>query len=539
MLTSSRRRFLAAAGAIGAAGLSGGLLSGCNSGGAGGGTELGSTDLQLPTYVPNGRAKPDLPPIDPTGVSGYLKYPGERFGTVDTPPLTTGETITALLPISNQPPVARDENVVWRNAEDKLGGAVDMILITESDYLQRFNTTIAGGDIPDLVFFQPIAGYNELLSSTFEDLTPHLAGDAISAYPNLAAIPGAIWEATAKGGRLYGLPIPRNGMQGLGNYHAEMFEAAGGQPSSVEDYVALLKDLTNPGKRRWGMVSHRGGGYNLHQFLQLLGAPLNWRQQPDGSLVNVFETDEYVEAVELVTTLFADGVFHPDTGAPNAKVKAIFNRGEAAVDGATVTALLGAVREMSSIDKNFRPRALVPFDGSQGVAWMDFLTKQMTCIRKADTERVEEILRLLNYVAAPLGSDEDLVLSYGKEGETYDFADGVPVVRKEFESHASIPWASLTSAPMAFFNDRYPETVKPRYDGTKALAKFLVKDPCAQAYSPTDAEQGTTLRQQVADATNDIISGRRPMGELQQTVDTWRSSGGDKMRDEYAADLGL
>src|SRR5699024_4739909 len=125
---------------------------------------------------------------------------------------------------------------------EKLGGAVDMILITESDYLQRFNTTIAGGDIPDLMFFQPIAGYNELLNAAFEDLTPHLAGDAISAYPNLAAIPSAIWEATAKGGRLYGLPIPRNGMQGLGNYHAEMVADAGGYPTSVEEYFAVLKD---------------------------------------------------------------------------------------------------------------------------------------------------------------------------------------------------------------------------------------------------------------------------------------------------------
>lgn len=539
MFTSSRRRFLGVAGALGVAGLSGGLLAGCGSGGGGGAApKVGTTELQLPKYIPNPKVKPDLPAIEPAGVTGYLEYPSERFSTVDEPPLTSGEMITALLPISNQPPVPRSENLVWQNAEKQLGGPVDIIMITGSDYRQRFNTTIAGGDIPELVFFQPIAGYNQLLTTTFEDLTPHLAGDAISKYPNLAAIPPALWEAVAKGGRIYGLPIARNGMQGLGNYHSEMFEEAGGYPTSVEEYLELLRDLTNPAKRRWGMVAHSRGGYNMSQFLQFLGAPLNWRQESDGSLTNVVETDEYAEAVEIVAKLFADGVFHPDTGAPNAKVKAIFNRGEAAVDGGTVTALLGAVREMSAIDKSFKPQALVPFEGSKGVAWMDFLSKQMTCVRKGDKERVEEILRLCNYLAAPLGADEDLTLSYGKEGTTYDFVDGLPKVREEFESHASIPWSAITRAPFTFFNDRYPATVEPRYNGTKELSKFLVKDPCSQAYSTTDAEKGATLSQLVADVTNDIISGRRKMADLEPTIEEWRSSGGNKMRDEYAAEIG-
>src|SRR5699024_6229762 len=60
MFTSSRRRFLAAAGALGAAGLSGSVLAGCGSGGSNGsGAKLGTTELQLPNYIPNTRAKPD------------------------------------------------------------------------------------------------------------------------------------------------------------------------------------------------------------------------------------------------------------------------------------------------------------------------------------------------------------------------------------------------------------------------------------------------------------------------------------------------
>jgi len=532
-VTGSRRGFLGALALSGLAVAGGGLLAGCDAGP--GATPLGTEKLTLPTYVPNATVKPDLPAIDPTGVSGYLKYPSERFATVTDKPLTSGKKITAILPISSQPPVARDKNAVWKNAEEQLGGEVELILITESDYRQRFNTTIAGGDLPDLVFFQPIAGYDQLLATTFTDLTPYLAGDAIKAYPNLAAIPAAIWEAAAKGGRLYGVPIPRNGMQGLGNYHSQMFEAEGGYPTSMDEYVSLLKALTNPSKRRWGMVAHASGGYNLSQFLQLLGAPFNWRQESDGTLTNVVETPEYAEAVELVAKLFADGIFHPDTGAPNAKVKALFGRGEAAVNGDTVTALLGAVRDMTAIDSSFKPAALTPFSGSKGVAWMDFLTKQMTCIRQADKERVEELLRFLNYLAAPLGSDEDLVLSYGKEGETFDFTDGVPQVRKEFESHAAIPWGAITTGPMTFFDDRLPATVAPRYEGTKALAPFLVKDPCAGAYSATDAEKGATLKQQMADVANDIISGRRPLSELAPAIDKWRADGGDQMREEYAA----
>lgn len=80
--------------------------------------------------------------------------------------------------------------------------------------------------------------------------------------------------------------------------------------------------------------------------------------------------------------------------------------------------------------------------------------------------------------------------------------------------------------------------MEPRYNGTKELSKFLVKDPCSQAYSTTDAEKGATLSQLVADVTNDIISGRRKMADLEPTIEEWRSSGGNKMRDEYAAEIG-
>lgn len=538
MFNTSRRDLLKTSFALGAAAGLGGLVAGCQAGGARGPGLSGGQKLVLPQYVPQAKAKPDLPAIDPTGTCGYTKYPAERFSTVEGKVLTSGKRITAILPISSQPPAARGQNKVWSNAETKLGGEIDMILITESDYRQRFNTTIAGGDLPDLVFFQPIAGYNQLLEAAFEDLTPFLSGDAIQEYPNLASIPAAVWEATAKGGRLYGLPVPRNGMSGLGNYHAEMFDEIGGYPKDLDEYLAYLHELTRPSQRRWGMVAHASQGYNLNQFLQLVGAPSQWRQEPDGHLTNVIETDEYAKALEICAKLFSDGVYHPDTGAPNAKIKAIFDNGEAAVNGDTVTGLLGAVREMSAIDKSFRPRAIIPFKGSKGVAWMDFLTKQMTVIKKAEKERVKEILRLCNYLAAPLGSDEDLVLSYGVEGETFDFKNGVPEVRKEFQPHASIPWKSIAAGPMTFFDDRFPATVEPRYQGTKELSQFLVKDPCAGAYSATQAERGATLAQNMQDFSSDVIAGRQKLGGLPDAVKKWRNDGGDKMREEFAEDLG-
>ena len=537
-----RRTFLSRTGlaAAGFGALAGGVtLSGCSEDAQQ--TAIASKKAPLPAYVPQAKSHPDLPAIAPTGTCGYKRYPTERFSTVSEKPLASGTTITAVVPISAAPPVQGDRNVIKKLAEKKLGGTVRFTAITESDYGQRFNTTIAGGDLPDVMFFQRVASYADLLQAKFADLTEHLAGDAIKDYPNLANIPSAIWEATAVGDKLFGLPLPRNGTQGLGLYHKEMFDKVGGYPKTADEFLDYLKELTRPDQKRWGMVSHQGTGYNLSTFTQMFGAPLNWRKESDGSLIAAVATDEYRAAVDFARKCFASGVYHPNSNGPNAQVKAIFNNGQAAVNGDTVTALLGAVTGQAGINPKFDPQALAPIshDGSSDpVVYMDFLSKQFVVLKKASGDKIKQILRLANFLAAPLGSDEELLLSSGVEGKTFTFDDhGQPQLMKGFDNQGA-PWGTIAAGPMEFFDAEVPATVVARYNGTKILSPALIKDPTATYYSATQASKGATLNQKLGDVCTSVIAGRSPMADFDKAVKAWKSGGGDKIKEELETAMG-
>jgi putative aldouronate transport system substrate-binding protein len=45
--------------------------------------------------------------------------------------------------------------------------------------------------------------------------------------------------------------------------------------------------------------------------------------------------------------------------------------------------------------------------------------------------------------------------------------------------------------------------------------------------------RGPGLDQAVSDGVADIVVGRRELGELDQFVQTWRSNGGDQIRQEF------
>lgn len=528
----SRRTLLAGAGAGALAVTAAGSLTACGNGGSA--QDLANGKATLPSYQPITRSHPDLPSIPPCGVTGYYRYPKARFRSVAKTP-ASGGTISALVAITAPPPTPHDQNRIWQAAEKRIGARMNLTMITQSDYKQRFTTTIAGGDLPDFMLFQKIANYAQLLQAKFADLTPLLGGDAVHEYPNLANIPTVCWQQAAVGNKLYGLPLCRNGMQGPGLYHKEMFDEVGGYPKDADEFFTFVKELTRPKQNRWGIVGHQGSAYSLKTALMLFKVPFNW-ELSGGKLTKDIETDAHKEAVAYLRKLYAAGVFHPDSNAPNNRTKNIFNNGSAAVSTDTVTGLLGAVKNQAKVNPKFQPRALkaLAHDGSRGIVYLDFLINSFAVLKKGDEKRLKELLRVADFLAAPIGSQEQQLLTYGVEGETFRFDDkGTPVLTAGHENDSAIPWGFIVNGPMELFDAANPDTVKYRYEGVKDLSPYTVKDPTAGQYSATDATVGETLTQNIMDTCTSIIAGRKPMSAYDAMVKQWRAQGGDKMRDEY------
>jgi putative aldouronate transport system substrate-binding protein len=116
----------------------------------------------------------------------------------------TGSTVTALVVDYYPPPTASDQNPTWQAVNKALNADFQMTQAAGTDYPLRMATMMAGNDTPDIIhlyfgitgpFVPP--GTAEFVKAKCQDLTQFLAGDAITDYPNLAAIPTYAWSNSA------------------------------------------------------------------------------------------------------------------------------------------------------------------------------------------------------------------------------------------------------------------------------------------------------------------------------------------------------
>ena len=102
-----------------------------------------------------------------------------------------------------------------------MGVNLELQMVSNADYLQKFPTVIAGNELPDMLQTPngsppPIPNLPQLLDKRFTNLTEYLSGDAVKEYPILANLPTRTWKSAVFNGGIYGIPIPRGA---IGSYH--------------------------------------------------------------------------------------------------------------------------------------------------------------------------------------------------------------------------------------------------------------------------------------------------------------------------------
>jgi putative aldouronate transport system substrate-binding protein len=159
----------------------------------------------------------------------------------------------------------------------------------------------------------------------------------------------------------------------------------------------------------------------------------------------------------------------------------------------------------------------------------------MNVLKKNTPEKLKEILRIMNWLASPFGSQEDLLLSYGLEGQDFTFDDkGNPVASKEGTGRAGyVPWRYIAQHPWAYYQSDLPGFAKASYDNEHASIPYGIDDPTNGFYSPTAYGKGVQADQAFFDGVRDILLSRRPMSDYDQILADWRTTAGDTMRKEY------
>ncbi|WP_020387152.1 extracellular solute-binding protein [Kribbella catacumbae] len=541
--STNRRTFLSLIGAGAAIAAGGTTLSACSSSDGKSATANGRAETEdklsglLPKYIGYDSVKPDLPGEN-GAAPGFTKYPAELKRAVPEKAVKSGKEVSAMTPLWSPLPPGLGHNSYFDANNERIGAPVRFNILSGNDYGDKLGPLLAAGNVPELLCVPGwnIAGltrFAQAVDKLFEDLTPFLAGDKVSAYPMLANLPTRAWAYGVWNSQLKAVPFPSDGFPWALYYRKDIFDQVGAEPpKTTDDVLALGKQLTDQKAKRWAF----GGIYD--EMVRAFGAPSDWRKDSSGKLVNKIETPEFEEAVAFVRKVFQAGYVHPEVvGNNDTDQNALFEGGQIVMRQNGLGGWQESLQRQSQINPKFNPQLVLPFahDGGTPITWGGDPAGIFTFVKKGlGQERVAELLGVLNYTAAPFGTEEYQTYMYGQEGKHYTRqSSGAPKLTALGQKEVSQTYIFLGGRPTAITQSEYPGYVQAMSEWQNAAAKVRQKS----LFDGIRVEQPTkmaALAQPFDDKLQDIFRGRRPVSELKTAVKEWQTNGGNEGRDFYA-----
>lgn len=535
----TRRGFLASASIAGTASITGGLLVGCSTDGAspppgsGGGGGGGSEPLTLPTYRQVVTAEPDLAPTAEGVPAGFFRHPRPPQEVVDATP-GTGGTVSAMYGLTGSVTPTGGSNSWLTEMQERLGVTLDLNLVPNADYPQKFATALTG-DLPDLVSIRTVPRLPELLESRFEDLTEHLSGDAVLDYPNLANLPTPSWQSTIFKGRIFTVP-PQNLIgQPTWVSRMDLLKEAGAntEPTNGDEVIEMCRAVTDPARGRYAF----GAGQNTMNLLAcaMFDTANGWAIDDAGGFTYHIETEEYRNALEFANRMWNEEVIHPDAFGMNpSDALAKYNAGQVVFHAQGGTGYQSGIlaQKVPGLELAFFHPPMA--DGSgPGTKRLGSGTFNLTAISKQDSpDRVRELLSILNYLASPWGSEEALFRSWGQEDVHYTWDDelDVPV---DTGAPGPLQITYLAGPPFTLFAPGFEDATRAMHAHQMETIPTGRSNASAGLTSETQVSDGPNLTARLNDARDAVVQGRRPLSDWDAIVTEWRDGGGDKMREEY------
>ncbi|MER5752821.1 extracellular solute-binding protein [Streptomyces sp. NPDC002088] len=536
----SRRSFLAST-AVATAAVAGGmpLLAAC--GGSDSGSREGTTsgkkaDKMLPTYVASTVAQPDLPSKNGSAAGYTNKVDLAALATSVPDKLGTGASFKIMSPFWGTPPkagcayytaldAAAGTKVTWQNQDG-------------NTYGQKLGAVLASSDIPDMVVvpsWELVGKISNAVSAKFMDLGPYLAGDKVKKYPNLAAIPSDSWRMGIFGGALRGIPMPTaSATFNPAYYRKDIFDKKGYKvPTSPDEFMSWAKEATSAKAKVYACADMSWAAFNI--FGVRSSGTLGWNIGSDGKLTYRIEQPEYLEALEWVRKLFDAGVVHPDDKARSGDAGQRFTAGQILMYNMDMSQWYGKTAEQAASNPDFEIEAMDYFgaDGGDPQLWASQPANIWSLIRKgASKETVENALAAANFAAAPPNTKERMSVDYGVEGTHYTVKDGVPVKNDLGNSEVINAWVMLAAPAPYFAHPDYPDIARKQVEWEQRMGAFM-KKTSTYGMNIVEPTRYANLSSQFEQLEIDYVRGNKKLSDVQAAISTWKSSGGDKLRDWY------
>jgi len=162
-----------------------------------------------------------------------------------------------------------------------------------------------------------------------------------------------------------------------------------------------------------------------------------------------------------------------------------------------------------------------------GAAMFSYLNKKLSA------DQIKECLAIANYLAAPYGSVEWLLVNFGAEGKEYTMTAGNPVLTEQGGKEVATTFQFLAGPPSPNTpTSGFVQVTKDYCAWQGEMVKSATK-PLFYGMNVTEPSQYSSIGQAVIDAIQDTKVGRKSIDDYKATVKTWQEQGGNALRDFY------
>jgi putative aldouronate transport system substrate-binding protein len=494
------------------------------------------------TYFPSGN--PDIPdaftaPLPP--YQSVINVPG------------AGGTISGFSMIYTPLPTPLSQNKFWQRLNKTLNVNWQPSFVTSDTYAEKSSVLVASNNPPDLFVIWPEsvpALYTAISQGAFLDLTSQSTGSSLQNFPNLARIAPKVWKNSLIGGKLYGVPRTRPLVGQALFVRVDWMQQVGiTEPKNADEVFTLLSEISNGklnnGQQTWGLGSLGPDGTNgdiSPWIFSMFSVPQKFRLERNGSLTYYMNTPEFVEAIAYMRKLYQAGIFYPDaltTTITQAKTNLASGKIAAYWDGINAIASKNGLQAQAQAAN---PRAeigmLVPLGahGGKGGFWLGQGNFARITIPSSvtDSGKVTELLRILDFFAAPAFGVESNFLNYGIDGVDNTIQpNGVRLLTADGQKEV-YGLSILMNGPSYFYtpqNDPHLAVKMQQYSAA-AYAQGT-SDASLGLYSPTATKQATVLLQLYKDRLLRIVTGTDPVSTASSMYTDWLNNGGTQILKEY------
>jgi putative aldouronate transport system substrate-binding protein len=451
---------------------------------------------------------------------------------------TNGEAPTEITIMSHffSPTPPSSTNEVKQEIEKATNTKLNINWVSSNNYGDKFNVTLASGDIPDLILvrdpFDPVFR-KAAEQGAFWDVSSY-----IKDYPNLSSkIAPIAWELTKINGANFGVPRPRpSEAEQFLIVRKDWLDKLGLQPpTNTEELYTVMRAFTEQDPDGNGIADTVGlaGQMNptdMGTFKQFehtfTGAFGEWKVQ-DGALVHVALLPESREALELLEKAHNEKLIPLDAASLKiTQVKDMFKAGKAGILEEKAGTLQEYYDALKAADPSFEFSNFLPLTNVNGYNPKSPGFSGMNAIPKSvPEEKMKKILAMID----KWSEDEIFIMhQQGVEGIHHTVNNGEVTVNSE----KILADAIGDFNQIVYVADPYASSVKPGFpedikklfaDIQDVRAKTSVEDISIGLYSETGMTYLPEFRKKLQDLKTKIILGREPIEAWDTFVEKLKS----------------